>query len=143
MLRFDLPPVWSNVARAEAFVTFALSGLSLLLGAPWPMLLLVLQGTVRGFFGHYRCPSHRFLAARFEARGWGGKREDAGAKMFANKIAVVASLVALVAYFLGSSFWKVPCAVLVVFSTLEWALSFCAACWAYNLWYRFFPPKSA
>lgn len=27
------------------------------------------------------------------------------------------------------------------FSFLEWALSFCAACWIYGAWYRRFPPN--
>lgn len=57
MLRFDVPQVWSNVIRWEAFMTFVLSLIALLL-APWVMLLLVAQGFVRGFIGHHRCPSH-------------------------------------------------------------------------------------
>lgn len=140
MLRFDLPPVWSHVARWEAFLTFCISGLSLLF-TPWLMAILAVQGLVRGFWGHYRCPSHRIWAGLFESRGWGGKRENAGAKMFANKVLFVASTVSVVAYALGSDIWRVPCMVLMVFSTLEWAFSFCAACSAYGLWYRVFPPK--
>jgi hypothetical protein len=44
-------------------------------------------------------------------------------------------------YLAGSTLWVVPCIALIVFSTLEWALSFCAACWAYGVWYQKFPPK--
>ena len=61
--------------------------------------------------------------------------------MFANKILFIASLVSVVAYSLGSDIWKIPCIVLMVFTTLEWAVSFCAACSVYGLWYRWFPPK--
>jgi len=141
MLRFDLPPVWSNVTRWEAFVNFVVCGASLLF-TPWLMAILVVQGFVRGFLGHYKCPAHRVWAKLFESRRWGGKKENAGAKMFANKVLFVASLVSVVAYALGSDIWMIPCIVLMMFTTLEWAFAFCAACSVYGLWYRWFPPKA-
>lgn len=140
MLRFDVPQVWSNVIRWEAFMTFVLSIIALL-GAPWVMLILVAQGFVRGFIGHHRCPAHLLWKKIAESRQWGGKKENAGAKMFANKILFLASTVSMVLFFSGSGLWVAPCAVLVVFSAMEWALSFCAACWAYGFWYQHFPPK--
>lgn len=141
MLRFDLPPVWANVTRWEAFINF-LFCLAALFLTPWLMLVPLFQGFVRGFLGHYKCPAHRIWARLFEARGWGGKKENPGAKMFANKLLFLASLVAVIALVSGSDFWKVPCLVLLVFTTLEWAFSFCAACWAYGFWYSRFPPKA-
>ncbi len=140
MLRFDVPQVWSNVIRWEAFITFVLSGIALLV-APWVMLLLVVQGFVRGFIGHHRCPAHLLWKKIAESRQWGGKKENAGAKMFANKILFLASAVSMALYFSGSALWVVPCAALIVFSFMEWALSFCVACWAYGFWYQHFPPK--
>ena len=140
MLRFDLPPVWSNVTRWEAFLSFLVCAASLLF-TPWLMLILVAQGLVRGFFGHYKCPSHRLWARWAESHAWGGKKENAGAKMFANKLLFIASLVAVIAYGLGSELWRVPCTVLLLFTTLEWLFKYCAACSAYSLWYRMFPPK--
>lgn len=140
MLRFDVPPVWSNVARWEAFVTFVFCVLALV-WTPWVMAVPALQGLVRGLFGHYRCPSHRLWVKVFEARGWGGHKENAGAKMFANKILLLAAVVTLLLYASGSGLWRVPCVALLVFSTMEWAFSFCAACWVYAFWYRVFPPK--
>ena len=140
MLRFDVPQVWSNVIRWEAFMTFVLSIIALL-GAPWVMLILVAQGFVRGFIGHHRCPAHLLWKKIAESRQWGGKKENAGAKMFANKILFLASTVSMVLFISGSGLWVVPCAVLVVFSAMEWALSFCVACWAYGFWYQHFPPK--
>jgi hypothetical protein len=139
MLRFDLPRVQANVIRWEAFLTHGLCWLALAL-SPWVMLLPALQGLVRGFIGHMRCPSHllwKRLATRWQ---WGGKLEDAGAKMFANKLLFIASSVALLLAANGSSLWVVPVSVLLVFSFLEWAFSFCAGCWAYGAWYRRFPP---
>lgn len=141
MLRFDLPPVWSNVTRWEAFITFLICGASLL-WTPWLMAILLVQGAIRGFFGHYKCPAHLAWVAGFEALGWAGKKENAGAKMFANKVLMIAAGVALGLFLSGSNLWRVPCIVLMVFSTLEWALSFCAACTAYGWWYRVFPPKA-
>jgi hypothetical protein len=139
MLRFDVPQVWSNVTRWEAFITFAVCIVALL-GFPWALLLLVVQGFIRGFFGHHRCPAHLLWKRIFEARGWGGKKENAGAKMFANKILFIASGVSLLLFVSGSGMWILPCIALLVFSSLEWALSFCAACWVYGYWYQRFPP---
>lgn len=141
MLRFDVPPVWSNVVRLEAFITTVVSACALLYSTPWVMALLLLQGVVRGFAGHYRCPSHRLWSYALEQRHWGGKRENAGAKMFANKILALASFAAVALAASGNELWRVPCTVLVIFSTMEWAFGFCAACWAYGVWYKVFPPK--
>lgn len=141
MLRFDLPPVWSNVTRWEAFIAFLVCGASLLF-TPWLMLILVVQGLIRGFFGHYKCPSHRLWAWMFEARNWGGKKENAGAKMFANKVLFIASSITVILYMVGSDIWRIPTTMLMLFTTLEWAFSLCVACSVYGLWYSKFPPKS-
>ena len=140
MLRFDVPQVWSNVTRWEAFITSVICVLALAV-SPWVMLILVAQGFIRGFFGHHRCPAHRLWKRVAEAKQWGGRKENAGAKMFANKILFIVSSIAVVLFVSGSTLWMVPTVALVVFSTLEWALSFCAACWAYGFWYQHFPPK--
>ncbi|MFA7438402.1 DUF4395 family protein [Castellaniella sp.] len=140
MLRFDVPPVWSNVTRWEAFTTFVIAVAALLV-SPWLMAILAVQGLVRGFLGHYKCPSHRLWVHLAERNDLGGRKENAGAKMFANKILLLASLVAVVTYALGLDIWQVPVYALILFSTLEWAVSFCAACWAYGFWYSLFPPK--
>lgn len=142
MLRFDIPQVWSNVIRWEAFLTFVFCWLALLV-TPWVLVVPLAQGLIRGFIGHHRCPAHQVWKRAAEARGWGGKKEDAGAKMFANRILFIASAVGLLLFLSGSPLWRVPCVALIVFSFLEWALSFCAACWAYGVWYRRFPPAGA
>jgi hypothetical protein len=142
MLRFDIPQVWSNVIRWEAFLTTVVSVLAALV-SPWLMALLAVQGAVRGLAGHHRCPAHRLWKRLFEHWHCQGRKEDAGAKMFANKILLLASTVAVGLYASGSDLWIVPVVALIVFSTLEWALSFCAACWVYGAWYRRFPPAGA
>lgn len=142
MLRFDIPQVWSNVIRWEAFVTFAVCWAALLV-SPWFMALLVAQGAIRGFIGHQRCPAHLLWNRLFTALGWQGRLEDAGAKMFAQKVLFLASAVSLGLFLAGSPLWKVPCTVLIAFSFLEWAFAFCAGCWVYGAWYRRFPPAGA
>ena len=134
MLRFDIPQVWSNVIRWEAFVTWLLCLVALFV-TPWVFVILALQGAVKGFIGHYRCPSHLLWRRMFEALGWQGRKEDAG------KVLFVVSGIALALFLSGSALWKVPCIALLIFSFLEWAASFCAACWVYGAWYRRFPPS--
>jgi hypothetical protein len=141
MLRFDIPPVNANVARFEAFITFAVCVVALL-GFPYLLPLLVAMGLVRGFFGHYRCPSHRLFSAVMNRMGIAGKKENAGAKMFANKILFIAAGIASVLFFTAHPFWVVPTTALIIFSSMEWMFSFCAACWAYGYWYKVFPPKA-
>ena len=140
MLRFDIPPVNANVARLEAFITFSFC-LIALLGFPYLLPVLALMGFVRGFFGHYKCPSHRLFTKIMTAMNIAGKKENAGAKMFANKLLFIAATVASVLFFMDIDLWRVPASILVVFLTLEWALSFCVACWSYGYWYKLFPPQ--
>ncbi|HLR82645.1 MAG TPA: DUF4395 family protein [Paenalcaligenes sp.] len=140
MLRFDVPPVWSNVTRWEAFLSFIITAIAYWV-SPWFMIILVVQGFIRGFIGHYRCPAHRIWSTLFEMKNIAGQKENAGAKMFANKILFIASSVTVIAYASGSTMWQIPVIALLIFTTLEWAFSFCAACWVYGLWFRFFPPK--
>lgn len=141
MLRFDVPPVWSNVGRWEAFLTTVMTVLAMWV-SPWFMVVPLVQGFVRGFFGHHLCPAHHVWKWVAEKQNWGGEKENAGARMFANKLLAIASAVTLVLFYVGSPMWKVPVTVLMVFTTLEWALSFCVACHLYGFWYRVFPPRA-
>jgi hypothetical protein len=140
VLRFDIPPVNANVARLEAFITFIFC-LVALLGFPYLLPVLALMGFIRGFFGHYKCPSHRLFTKIMTAMNVAGKKENAGAKMFANKLLFIAATVASVLFFMGIDLWRVPTSILVVFSILEWVFSFCVACWSYGYWYKLFPPQ--
>lgn len=135
MLRFDQAPLGSTVARWEAFVN-GLCCAAALWVSPWIMAIPAVQGFIRGFVGYAHCPLHRFWHAHFEARGWAGRPENAGPKMFANKLLFLASAVALGLALAQQPLWQLPCLVLLLFTTLEWSLSFCAACWVYGLWYR-------
>lgn len=140
MLRFDVPPVYSNVIRVEEFVTTVFSAIALA-GFPYLMPVLAVMGLVRGLIGHQKCPSHRMITKFMVGMNKAGHKENAGAKMFANKILLIASFAASILFFMGNPLWMVPTTALLIFSTLEWAFSFCAACWVYGFWYKLFPPK--
>lgn len=137
MLRFDVPPIWSNAARLDALTTFTLCLLAIAFKLPFLLPILIVQGFVRGVLGHYRCPSHRLYAALLQKIGKAGHKENAGAKMFANKLLLIASSVGTILWLAGSSMWIVPASILLVFSFMEAAFSFCAACWAYTFYYQF------
>ena len=140
MLRFDIPPVFSNVIRWEAFLVFCICLIALFV-TPWVLLILPVQGFIKGFFGHHKCPSHLLWKAIFVKQGWQGHKEKAGAKMFAAKILFIAGSVASTLFLMGSTRWQVPCTAVLIFAFMEWAFSFCAACYVYGAWYRFFPSK--
>ena len=74
MLRFDIPPVNANVARLEAFLNFSFCVIDLLV-YPYLFHLLALMGFVRGFFGHYKCPSHRLFTKIMTSLNIAGKKE--------------------------------------------------------------------
>ena len=61
--------------------------------------------------------------------------------MFAAKILFIAGSVASTLFLMGSTRWQVPCTAVLIFAFMEWAFSFCAACYVYGAWYRFFPSK--
>ena len=149
MLRFDLPRVHANVVRWEALLT-CLVCLLALRWSPWLMAVLALQGGLRGWLGHHREPLHALWKRLLQARGWevvsavdGPSGLTLADTMTPPPIIMkcwTGMAMALLLAAAGSTLWRVPVAVLVVFSTLEWALAFCAGCWAYGWWYRRFPP---
>ncbi len=135
MLRFDLPPVWSNVIRWEAFLTSAICLLALWL-SPWMMFILVVQAFLRGFVGHRADPLNPMWVSLFKSLNLAGKQENAGAKMFAVKLLFIGSSATLLLLMSGASIWMMPIYVLLFFSVLEWAFGFCAGCWAYTFWHQ-------
>lgn len=141
MLRFDVPLVHANAIRVDAVITFLVCIAALGFRLPWLMLVPVVAGFVRGFVGHYRCPIHRTSLWLVQRAGKAGPKENAGAKMFAAKLLFIASAISVALWLAGSSLWMVPTAMLAAFSFVESAFSFCVACWAYTLWYRFRPQQ--
>lgn len=136
MLRFDIPPVYSNVARVEAlFTTFSYS-LALFFGFIWFIPLIAIQSFVRGFINPHKCFFHLGVEKVLMKYNKAGHKENAGAKMFAQKLLFIASVVTMLLYFNNSSLVIFPLSVITAFSILEWAFSFCIACWAYSIFYQ-------
>lgn len=135
MLRFDLPPVCSNAYRLQALMTFTISALYLFTPYQWPAVLLLAGGFLRGLVSPHYCASYRVFATLTRKLG-ASKMVNAGAKMFADKIAMVAGGVMVLSWWLDASFGMIPATALLIFSLLDVVTGFCAACWAYAWWYR-------
>ena len=135
MLRFDIPVVDSNAYRFVAAMNFTVAALYLFTPYQWASLILVLGGFLRGFVSPHRCPSYNLFAKLTARLGW-VKKVNAGAKMFADKIAAIAGTVMTLAWLLGSGVGVVPAAAILIFAFLDLTTGFCVACWAYAAWYR-------
>lgn len=138
MLRFDLPPVCSNAYRVQAAITFIVSAAYLFTPYRWLAVLLALGGLIRGFWSPHRCPSMLAFAAATKRLGW-AKPVNAGAKMFADKLVAIAGSVMLGTWLAGSNLGEIPAYALLTFSLIDLITGFCAACWAYGLWYKLRP----
>ena len=69
---------------------------------------------------------------------WAG---DGGADRTAERVELptlvaIAGLVMSITWLMGSSLGIYPVAILMVFAFIDLASGFCAACWAYALWYK-------
>ena len=135
MLRFDIAPVCSNAYRLQAVVSFTIAALYLFTPYQWVSALLAFGGLWRGFVSPHRCPSYLLFAAITRKLGH-SKLINAGAKMFADKIAGIAGLVMFLSWLSGSAIGSIPAVAILIFAALDVATGFCVACWAYALWYR-------
>ena len=135
MLRFDIAPVDSNAYRFLAAMSFTIAALYLFTPYKWVSLILAAGGFLRGFVSPHRCLSYRLFSA-ITARLHRVKKVNAGAKMFADKIAAVAGTAMAVTWLLGSPVGMIPAYAILIFAFLDLATGFCAACWAYTAWYR-------
>jgi hypothetical protein len=135
MLRFDIAPVCSNAYRLQAAVTLAISAAYLFTPYQWLAVVLLAGGLLRGFVSPHKCPSYRLFALIARKAGV-AKPVNAGAKMFADKLVAIAAGVMLLSWALGSAIGAIPAAVLLVFAFVDMTTGFCAACWAYGLWYK-------
>lgn len=135
MLRFDIAPVCSNAYRFVATVSFLTAAIYLFTPYKWIAAVLVIGGLVRGFISPHRCLSYKLFERITAKLGW-SKTVNAGSKMFADKIAFVAGSAMLGTWLAGSSIGMIPGYAILVFAFLDVATGFCAACWAYTLYYR-------
>ena len=138
MLRFDIAPVCSNAYRFQATMSFTIAALYLFTPWKWVAFILAIGGFIRGFVSPHKCLSYKLFEKTTAQIGW-VKKVNAGSKMFADKIAFVAGSVMAVTWLLGSSIGNIPATAILIFAFLDLATGFCAACWAYGLWYKLRP----
>lgn len=136
MLRFDIPPVCANAYRLQAAMSFSVAAIYLYTPYQWVSLLLALGGLLRGFVSPHKCLSYKVFASAMQRFGL-AKSQNAGSKMFADKIAGIAGTAMFVTWLLGSGVGVVPAYAILIFAFIDLATGFCAACWAYGAWYKF------
>ncbi len=138
MLRFDIAPVCANAYRFQAAMSFAIAALYLFTPYKWVAFLLAFGGLLRGFMSPHKCMSYRLFAMATEKLAI-RKMQNAGSKMFADKIAGIAGLVMGLTWLNGSGVGMIPATAIFVFALIDLVSGFCAACWAYGLWYKLRP----
>lgn len=135
MLRFDIAPVCSNAYRFQAAVTLLVSAIYFFTPYKWVAVILLLGGLLRGFVSPHKCPSYKLFEATTQKMGL-AKKVNAGAKMFADKLVAIAGLIMVITWIMGSGIGNIPAVVLMIFASIDLVSGFCAACWAYGLWYK-------
>ena len=135
MLRFDIAPVCANAYRFQATMSFIIASVYLFTPYKWVAFLLAFGGILRGFVSPHRCLSYKLFAGLTERVGL-KKLQNAGSKMFADKVAAIAGLAMGMTWLNGSEIGMIPAMAIFIFAFIDLATGFCAACWAYGLWYK-------
>ncbi len=138
MLRFDIPAVCSNAYRIQAAVSLTVAAVYLFTPYKWIALVLALGGLIRGFVSPHKCLSFRLFSAITHRLGL-SKPQNAGSKMFADKVAAIAGTAMVVTWLLDSPLGAIPGWAILIFAGLDLLTGFCAACWAYGLYYKLRP----
>lgn len=136
MLRFDIAPVCANAYRFQAAMSFAIAAIYLFTPYQWVSVLLAFGGLMRGFVSPHKCLSYKAFAGATGKLGI-AKLQNAGAKMFADKIAGIAGTAMFVTWLMGSDVGVIPATAILVFACVDLVTGFCAACWAYGAYYKF------
>ena len=135
MLRFDIAPVCANAYRFQAFMSFSIAALYLFTPYQWVAVFLAAGGLLRGFISPHKCLSYKLFAQLTGKLGI-QKLQNAGSKMFADKIAGIAGTAMLVSWLLGAEVGVIPATAILIFAFIDLATGFCAACWAYAAYYK-------
>jgi len=135
MLRFDIAPICANAYRFQAAMSFGIAALYLFTPYKWVAFLLAFGGLLRGFVSPHRCLSYKLFSGLTQRFGI-AKQQNAGSKMFADKVVFIAGAVMAVSWLMGSDIGMIPATAILVFALIDLLTGFCAACWAYGLWYK-------
>ena len=139
MLRFDIAPVCSNAYRLQALMSTTIAAIYLFTPYKWVAIFLAVGGFIRGFVSPHKCLSYKLFASITRTLKL-SKMQNAGSKMFADKIAAIAGTVMFVSWLLGSSIGNIPGYAILVFAFIDATTAFCVACWAYTAWYKMKAP---
>lgn len=132
MSLFSFPAeVNERAARMVAAVVAATGVATLALQWRWPVAVLALGFLLRVGWGPKLSPLGRF-ASKVAPRLWEVVPVSGAPKRFAQGIGAVVTLAASALLAVGSPAGWVLVGLLVVFATLEAALSFCFGCWIYG-----------
>nr|MBL8410698.1 DUF4395 family protein [Dechloromonas sp.] len=135
MLRFDIAPICANAYRFQAAMSFSIAALYLFTPYKWVAFLLAFGGLLRGFVSPHRCLSYKLFSGLTRQFGL-AKQQNAGSKMFADKVVFIAGSVMAISWLMGSEIGMIPATAILAFALLDLVTGFCAACWAYGLWYK-------
>lgn len=135
MLRFDIAPVCANAYRIQAMMSFVIAVIYLLTPYKWVAILLAVGGFIRGFVNPHKCLSYKLFAGLTRKLGI-QKMQNAGSKMFADKIAAIAGAAMFVTWLLGSTLGMIPAWAILIFAFIDLSTGFCAACWVYGAYYK-------
>lgn len=138
MLRFDIAPICANAYRFQAAMSFGIAALYLFTPYKWVAFLLAFGGFLRGFVSPHRCLSYKLFSGLTGKLGI-AKQQNAGSKMFADKVVFIAGSVMAISWLMGSEIGVIPATAILVFALVDLITGFCAACWAYGLWYKMKP----
>lgn len=135
MLRFDIAPICANAYRFQAAMSFGIAAAYLFTPYKWLAFLLAFGGVIRGFVSPHRCVSYKLFSWLSERLGL-KKLQNAGSKMFADKVVAIAGTVMAISWLTGSDIGMIPATAILVFALIDLITGFCAACWAYGVWYK-------
>jgi len=126
-----------NVTRLNALVTFIVVSIFIFTPAKWILIILPLDFALRAWFHGRFSPVGRMNKYLVSSLKLGESLINEGPKLFAARIGLVISALALTSFIAGFN----PAAyilgsILVFFSFLEAAFGFCVACKVFPLIYR-------
>lgn len=135
MLRFDIAPICANAYRFQAAMSFAIAATYLFTPYKWVAILLAFGGLLRGFVSPHKCLSYKLFSGLTGKIGL-AKLQNAGSKMFADKVVFLAGSVMALSWIFDSSIGMLPAGAILVFALIDLVTGFCAACWAYAVYYK-------
>jgi len=94
----------------------------------WVAFLLAFGGLLRGFVSPHKCLSYKLFSGLTGKTGL-AKLQNAGSKMFADKVVFLAGSVMALSWVFDSAIGLVPAWAILVFALIDLVTGFCAACW--------------